>query len=76
MLVTLRAAGQRGPFLEQVRVRSRADEMQVVAIDLVDQQPIGLDMAFTVVLPVAAERVVPVSCRQGNPVNQQQNHLA
>src|ERR1700720_3345899 len=61
---------------EQIRMRSRAYQIQVVAIDLVDQQPIRLDMAVAVMLPVASERVVFAVLRQGSPLDQQQNHLA
>lgn len=39
-------------------MRPNADEVQVITIDLVYQQPIRLDVAVTVVLPVAAERVI------------------
>jgi hypothetical protein len=42
---------------EQIRMRSRADEEQIVAVDLVDQQRIRLDVAIAEVLPIAAERL-------------------
>jgi len=41
-------------------MRSRTDEVQIGAIDLVDQQPIWLDMTVAEILPVAFERVVLV----------------
>src|SRR5258706_476796 len=41
---------------EQIRVCSGANQVQVAAIDFVDQQPIRLDVAIAEVLPVPAER--------------------
>lgn len=57
-------------------MRSSADEVQIVTIDLVYQQPIRFDVAVAVVLPVAPERVIPAALRQGTSLDQQQNHLA
>jgi hypothetical protein len=37
-------------------MRSRSDEVQVVIIDLVEQQPIRFDVAVAVMLPVAPKR--------------------
>ena len=45
-------------------MRSRADEVHVVAVDFVDQQPVRFDVAVAEVLPLAAERVVLVSRRR------------
>ena len=42
---------------EEIRVRSGADEVQIVAVDFVDRQPVRLDVAIAVVAPFAAERV-------------------
>src|ERR1019366_2001072 len=71
----LRYSESRG-LSEQIRMRSGADEVQVVAVDLVDQWPIRLDVAIAEVLPVARERVVLVPCRQRAPIDQQQDRLA
>ena len=54
------------PLSEQIRVRSRPDEVQVVAVDFVDQQLIRLEVAITDVLPVAAAT---------DFLDQQQDHL-
>jgi hypothetical protein len=43
---------------------SRADEIEVLAIDPVDLQPVRLDVAVAVVIPFAPERVVLESHRQ------------
>src|ERR1039457_2906785 len=61
---------------EQIRMRSRADEVQVVTIELVDRQPIRLDTSVALVLPVASERVVLAPWRQGTPLDRQQDHFA
>ena len=53
-----------GNPLEEIRVRPGADEVQLLAIDLVNQQPIWLDVAVAKMFPVAAERVVLISRRQ------------
>jgi hypothetical protein len=44
-------------------MRSGANEMQVVAVDFIDQQPIRFEMAVAEVLPVAPERMVLVAGR-------------
>jgi hypothetical protein len=56
---------------EQIRVRSRADEVKVVAIDFIDQQPVRFDVAVAEVLPFAAERMVLVARRQRTSLDQQ-----
>ena len=56
-------------------MRSRTDEMQVIAIDLVDQQPIWFNVAVAKVLPVTRERMILIPLRQRTPVDQPQNHL-
>jgi len=48
-------------------MRSCSDEVQVFPIDLLDQQPIRLDVAIAEVLPIAAERVVLAPCWQRTP---------
>ena len=57
-------------------MRSCSDEVQVVAVDFVEQEPIGLDVAIAMVFPVAAQGVVFVSRRQGIAVDQEQNQHA
>jgi len=65
-----------GHHSEQIRVRSRSDEVQILAIDLVDQQPIRFDVAVAKMPPVAAERVVLASRRQRTALHQQQDDRA
>ena len=50
--------------------------MQVVAIDLVDQKPIGLDVAVALVLPIARQWVVLAARRQLASLDQQKDQLA
>ena len=57
-------------------MRSGANQMQVVAIDLVEKQPIRLYVTVAEMLPLAAERMVLVSWRQRISLHQKQNHLA
>jgi hypothetical protein len=38
-------------------MRPGADQVQIVAVNLVDRQPVRLDVAIAVVAPFAAERV-------------------
>ena len=66
-------AGSGSARSEQIRVSSRTDEVQVGAIDLLDQQPIRLDVAVAKVLPISAERMVLAARRQRTSVNQQQD---
>ena len=42
--------------LEQVRVCCRADQVQVVVVDFVEQEPIRFDVAVPMMFPVAAKR--------------------
>ena len=56
---------------EQIGVRSRADEVKVLAIDLVDQQPVRFDVAVAKVPPLAAKRMVFVAGRQRISLDQQ-----
>jgi hypothetical protein len=62
--------------LEQVRVRSGADQVQIVTFDSVDQEPIGFDVAVMIVLPVPAKWMVSVPGRQGLSFCQEQAQLA
>ncbi len=48
--------------LEQVRVCSRADQVQVVAVEFVEQEPIRFDVAVPMMFPVAAKRVILDPC--------------
>jgi hypothetical protein len=57
-------------------VRSGADEVEVVAVDFVEQEPIGFYVTISMVFPIAAQRVVFVSRRQGIALNQEQNQRA
>ena len=60
---------------EQVGMRPGSDEMQVGAFNLVDQQPVGLDMAVAVVLPLAPKRMILVARQQRIALDQQQDDL-
>jgi len=46
-------------------MRPCAHQVQIVAVavNLIDQQPVGLDMAVAMMAPLAAERVILVSRR-------------
>jgi len=57
-------------------VRSCSDQVEVVAVDFVEQEPIGFDVAVAMVLPVAAQWVIFVVQGQGVALNQEQNQLA
>jgi len=57
-------------------MRPSTDQVQVVPIDLIYQQPIGFDVAVAEVLPVAAKRVILAAWRQWAPFNQERKHLA
>jgi hypothetical protein len=39
---------------EQIRVASGPDQVEIIAIDLVEQQPVRLDMTIAMMLPLAA----------------------
>jgi hypothetical protein len=52
-----------------------ADQVQVVALHLVDQQPVGLDVAVAEVAPLAAQQVILVTGRWRLSLDQQQNDL-
>ena len=54
-------------------MRSGADEVEVVAVDFVEQEPIGFYVTISMVFPIAAQRVVFVSRRQGVAFDQEQN---
>ena len=41
-------------------MRTGADKIQVVAVHLVDQQPVGFDVAVAEMTPLTAQRVVLV----------------
>jgi type IV secretory pathway protease TraF len=57
-------------------VRSGADEIEVVAVDFVEQEPIGFYVTISMVFPIAAQRMVFVSRRQGIAFDQEQNQRA
>ena len=56
-------------------MRPGADEMQVGAFHLVDQQPVRLDVAVAVMAPFASQRVIFVAGWQGLALEQQQDDL-
>ena len=60
---------------EQIGVRSRSDEVKVLAIDLIDQQPVRFNVAVAKVLPLAAKRMVLVAGRQQISLDQQLDRL-
>jgi hypothetical protein len=45
-------------------MRSRAHEVQVVTIDLINEEPIRLDVTFAEALPFTTERMVLQTLRQ------------
>ena len=57
-------------------MRAGADQVQIIAVNLVDQQPVGLDVAIAVMVPLAAQRVILVPGQQGLAFDQQQDDLA
>src|ERR1035437_1689612 len=57
-------------------MRSGANEIKVVAVDLVDQEPIGFNVTIAMVFPVAAHWVVFVTRRQGIAFDQEKNQCA
>ena len=61
---------------KQIRVCSSTDEVQIVTIDLVDQQPVRFDVAVSEVLPLSAERMVLIPMGQRIPLDQKQDHIA
>ena len=48
---------------KQIGMRAGADQVQVVALHLVDQQPIGLNVAVAELAPLAAQRVILIAGR-------------
>jgi hypothetical protein len=56
-------------------MRPGADEIQIIALDLVDEQPVGLDVAVAMMTPLASERVILIPGRQRRGFNQQQDDL-
>jgi len=54
---------------------SGADQIEIVAIYFVNQQPIWLDMTVSKVLPFAAERVIFVPLRQRLALGELQGQL-
>jgi hypothetical protein len=53
-----------------------ADQVQVVIVDLIDQQPIRFQVAIAVVLPNSCERVVFVVGWKRATLAQQQDQLS
>ena len=57
-------------------MRPGADEVQLVADDTVDEQPVRLEVGIPVALPVAPQRMILVLLRQRLANEQQRDHLA
>ena len=55
---------------------SRADQVQVVPIDLIEQEPIRFDVAISMMFPIPTERVVLVARRQRIAFDQEKDQLA
>lgn len=50
---------------------SRADKMQFVPVDLVEQKPVRFNVAIAKVLPIASQRVIPIFRRKWIAFNEQ-----
>ena len=61
-------------FLEQTGIGARAHEVDGVAFQLVDQQEVAADVAFTVIGPIPFDRVVQPLGSKGRVVGDQQQH--
>jgi hypothetical protein len=55
---------------------SRADQVQVVPIDLVEQEPVRFDATVSMTFPVPTERVVLITRRLGIALYQEKNQFA
>ena len=55
---------------------SRADQVKVVSIDLVEQEPIRFYMTVSMMFPIPSERVISVARRQGVALDQEQDQFA
>jgi hypothetical protein len=67
------------PYLaasEQIRMRAGSDKVKVIAVNLVQQNPVRLNVAIPMMRPVSAQRVVLEARWQGVTVDEQQNHRA
>ena len=71
-----RPGGRSSVALEDVGVRPRADQVEIVSVDFVDQQPVRFDVAIAMMFPVAGEGVVFVSSGQGASGREHLNQLA
>ena len=56
-------------------MRARPHKVQVAPADLVDQQPIRLDVTVAILFPFAAEWVIPVLRRQSIALDKQTKDL-
>ena len=57
-------------------MRAGADEINIISIDFVDQQPVWLDVAVAVAFPSPAKGMVLAMRWQRLALQQEQNHLA
>ena len=51
-------------LIEKIGVGSGPDQMQLVSLDAVNQQPIGLDMKLPVTFPDPPQRMIAIACGQ------------
>lgn len=51
-------------FPEEIRVGAGAHQMQLVTLDAVDHEPIGLDVRLSMSLPDAPKRMIAMPCSQ------------
>jgi hypothetical protein len=61
--------------LEQIRTAAGTDEIEIVTVDLVEQQPVWLDTAVAVLPPLACERMISVTYRKRSAFAQKQDQL-
>ena len=61
-----------GSEIEEVGVGSGAGEVQFVAGDAIEEEPIGFDMKVAVALPIAAQGVVAVGWGEGGAGDQKE----
>ena len=55
-------------------MRSRAHQMEIIPCDLINQQPVRLDVAIAMMTPVANQRMISKTSRQLAATRKQQNH--
>ncbi len=56
-------------------MRPGSDQVQIIAFDLIDENPVWLDMAIAMVAPLARKRVVFIPGWQRLALDQQQDGL-